>query len=148
MKVTCNDYGVPIIGITQANRGAEKTNGDDLTELAFADSIGMDADGVFRVKRIRKFDEQQKRKITELLITAPGLREGIFEGIVIHGEPGYNFDYIRTLVAQDDPDFKGGNDGSGVHNAPQEIGPRGPIRLQQKSPFTKDGRLKDPVLPR
>jgi replicative DNA helicase len=146
MKSSCNDFGVPIIGITQANRGAEKTMGDDLTELAFADAIGMDADGVFRVTRRRVLDQQTKKKITELIITAPGLREGLFEGIVINGNPGYDFSYIRTLVAQDDPDASGGPDASGVNSTvPTD---RSPARLRQRSPFLKDGRFRDPVIPR
>lgn len=55
LKRTANDFEIPIVGLTQANRNAQHTTGEDLTELSFSDSIGMDADCVYRtIKDIRK----------------------------------------------------------------------------------------------
>jgi hypothetical protein len=139
VKLTCNAFNVPIIGVTQANRGAETKNGEDLTELAFADAIGMDADLVLRIKKMVKWNEQVKKHENELHITAPGFREGTFEGMVIHGKPGYNFDFIRSIQ----PLIEG--------QQPQvnkdDYGDRGPPRLRAPSPFSRDGLFKDPKIP-
>jgi replicative DNA helicase len=102
LKLTAQEFDIPVVGITQANRGAEKSKGEDLTELAYADSLGQDADAVFRVRRIVKNDESTGGiKKTELHITAPGLREGVLDGIVIHGNPATDFSYIRNITAAD-----------------------------------------------
>jgi replicative DNA helicase len=102
LKLTAQEFDVPVVGITQANRGAEKTKGEDLTELAYADSLGQDADAVFRVRRIVKCDESTGGiKKTELHITAPGLREGVLDGIVINGTPATDFSYIRNITSAD-----------------------------------------------
>jgi hypothetical protein len=69
--------------------------------LAYADALGQDADAVFRVSKVEKMDEQTKVKRTELFLTAPGLREGKFEGIIIHGAPATNFGYIKTMLGDD-----------------------------------------------
>lgn len=98
LKLTCQDFDIPLVGVTQANRGADKANGDDLTELAFSDSLGQDADAVYRVTKKKVVDEQTKQRGTELNITCPGLREGELEGIVVHGKPAVSFDYIRTII--------------------------------------------------
>jgi replicative DNA helicase len=108
LKLTCQNFDIPLIGITQANRAAQKAKGEDLTELAFSDALGQDADAVFRVSKTEKFNEHTKKKETELLLTAPGLREGKFEGIVIHGEPCTNFGYIRTIVNLEESEADGG----------------------------------------
>lgn len=92
LKITAQQYDVPIIGITQANRSAEKGKGDDLTELAFADSIGQDADAVFRIIKIKN----KETGLTELIIKAPGLREGTFDGMVIAAQPGVSFRFLRA----------------------------------------------------
>jgi replicative DNA helicase len=99
VKLTAQEFNIPIIGVTQANRGSEKSKGEDLTELAYADALGQDADAVFRVSKVLKVDENTKTKQTELYLTAPGLREGVFEGIVIRGAPATDFSTIlRTLT--------------------------------------------------
>ena len=101
LKMSAQEFDIPVVGITQANRGAEKTKGEDLTELAFADSLGQDADAVFRIRRIVKQDEHTGTKKTELHITAPGLREGVLDGIVVHGEPATDFSFARIITAAD-----------------------------------------------
>jgi replicative DNA helicase len=106
LKLTSQEFDIPVFGVTQANRAAEKGKGEDLTELAYADAFGQDADGVFRVSKLKRIDDQTKQKHTELLITAPGLREGEFDGIVVNGKPAYDFSYIRTVVNLDDENSK------------------------------------------
>lgn len=98
LKGTAQDFGIPIVGVTQANRSAEKTKGVDLTELAFADAFGMDADAVYRIIKTKN----KETKLTELMITAPGGRDFELDGIVIHGQPGVNFSYIRSLQGLDE----------------------------------------------
>lgn len=102
LKGTAQEFDIPVIGVTQANRASDKSKGEDLTELAFSDSLGMDADFVLRVNRSVKIDENTKQKKTEVLINAPGLREGVFDGIVIKGEPASDFSYLRTIVSTDE----------------------------------------------
>jgi replicative DNA helicase len=101
LKLTSQDFDIPVIGITQANRAADKSKGEDLTELAYADALGQDADAVFRISKKTKIDENTKRKTTELYMTAPGLREGEFDGIVLSAFPATGFDYLRTLIPGD-----------------------------------------------
>lgn len=137
MKLTAAQYNVPIIGVTQANRNAEKTKGDDLTELAFSDALGQDADAVFRV--IKK--DNPETKLTELILTAPGLREGKFDGIVIHGQPGVNFGYIKAYVHQDDDDptpSGGGGGRKGEYGAPRSA-------VQNGQQFRRP-EVRDPVV--
>ena len=46
------------------------------------DAIGQDADAVFRVRKKVRIDENNA-KHNEVYITAPGIREAVFDGIVI-----------------------------------------------------------------
>jgi len=100
LKLTAQDFDIPLVGVTQATRAADKSKGEDLTELAYADAFGQDADAVFRVSKKDLIDDNNQKK-TELYLTAPGLREGKFDGIVIRGEPATSFDYIKTIVDLD-----------------------------------------------
>lgn len=128
LKGTAQEFNIPIIGVTQANRGAEKSRGEDLTELAFSDALGQDADAVFRVSKVEKVEENIKR--TYIYLTAPGLREGKFDGIVIRGEPAANFDYVRTMVPED-------SDANYEEKKPQQEAAR-------RSGFTRPGNFVDP----
>lgn len=135
LKLTAQDFNIPIIGITQANRASDKSKGEDLTELAYSDSLGQDADAVFRVsKKDRVGDDNIKR--TELFLTAPGLREGRFDGIVIHGAPATDFSYIRTLVDEGEAadDSKSSYSGSGKNGAPNGT-------------FKRSAQMRDPKVP-
>ena len=98
LKLTAQNFNIPLIGITQANRAADKSKGEDLTELAYSDSLGQDADAVFRVSKKEIVENNDKK--TFLYFTAPGLREGKFEGIVLNANPGFDFGYVRTIVDQ------------------------------------------------
>lgn len=140
LKLTAQEFEIPLIGITQANRPSQKSKGEDLTELAFSDSLGQDADAVYRVSKQDYVDELGLKR-TRLFLTAPGLREGQFDGIVINGEPATNFDYIRTMVAEDSEqeDYapkKGGGSGG------QSGG--GPPETARKSGFTRQQGFMDP----
>lgn len=97
LKLTAQDFDIPLVGVTQATRAADKSKGEDLTELAYADAFGQDADAVFRVSKKDIIDENNQKR-TELSITAPGLREGKFDGIVVRGEPATSFDYLKTII--------------------------------------------------
>ncbi len=105
LKGAAQEFDIPIVGVTQANRGADKSKGDDLTELAFSDALGQDADAVFRVSKVEKIEDNILR--TYIYLKAPGLREGRFDGIVLRGEPATSFDYVRTMVPEDsDADYE------------------------------------------
>ena len=101
LKRLAQDEDIPVIGITQANRGSEKEKEQSLSGLAYSDALAQDADAAFHVGKRDKIDETTKRVVTELYLTAPGLREGKFEGIVIRGEPATDFSYLRTLTSAD-----------------------------------------------
>jgi replicative DNA helicase len=107
LKRMAQDEDIPVIGITQANRGSEKEKEQSLSGLAYSDSLAQDADAAFHVGKRDRVDEATKKIITELYLTAPGLREGKFEGIVIRGEPATDFSYLRTLTSADfDGDYE------------------------------------------
>lgn len=106
MKLTGQEFNIPIIGVTQANRQADKAKGVDLTELAYADALGQDADVVMRVSKREFIDEQTKMRRTELDLTFPGVREAALEGLVINGVPATDFGFNRIIVPQLEEDEK------------------------------------------
>lgn len=112
MKLTGQEFDIPIIGITQANRQADKAKGVDLTELAYADALGQDADAVMRVSKHTEIDEQTKQKMTELHLTFPGVREAQLDGLVVHGVPATNFGFKKVLVQQTEEEEKKNEYGS------------------------------------
>ncbi len=119
LKSAAQEFDIPILGVTQANRGADKSKGDDLTELAFSDALGQDADAVFRVSKVEKIEENIRR--TYIYLKAPGLREGRFDGIIIRGEPATSFDYVRTMVPEDsDTDYDDKKRSNQSQQAPQQ----------------------------
>lgn len=141
LKLTAQEFDIPVIGVTQANRSAEKSKGEDLTELAFSDSLGQDADAVFRVTK--KFNNETQR--WELIITAPGLREGVLDGIVIQGEPATNFNYLRAITHKDESSEEGYGEGK-TSSKPSGGGYNGvkPTFSGRKSPqqfMPKDPRI-------
>lgn len=101
LKRLAQDEDIPVIGITQANRGSEDQKEQKLSGLAYADALAQDADAAFHVGLRKRVDEQTKRVHTELFLTAPGLREGQFDGIVLKGEPATDFSYLRTITSAD-----------------------------------------------
>lgn len=97
LKLTAQQFRVPLIGVTQATRKAEHTTGEDTTETAFADAISQDCDAMFRVVNPKGVNPETGRH--ELLVTAPAMRKGRFDGMWIQGEPGTSFDYLRAYTA-------------------------------------------------
>jgi replicative DNA helicase len=96
LKLTSQEFDIPIIGTTQAHRGAEKTKGEDLTELSYSDALGQDADAVYRT--IKREVVENGVKKTLIYLTAPGMREGRFTGIVLDANPGIEFECIKVLA--------------------------------------------------
>jgi replicative DNA helicase len=143
LKLTARRFDIPVVGITQAKRSAEQSHGEDLTELAFADSIGMDADCVFRVSKKFHVDPVLKKKVVDLLITAPGVREsGVFEGMVIRADPGHTFELRKVLTGLDaDERSNYGEAPTGGSSTPR------PVARFRSSSFRNDGTLKDPKVP-
>lgn len=125
LKRCAQEYDIPIVGITQANRNAEKGSGQDLTELSYADAIGQDADAVFRLKLVDYIDEN-KQKVTNLHLTAPKIREGRFTGMVIGAQPATDFTFKRMLTSKDFDDGTSGSGSGGGSYVPksQFSGPR------------------------
>jgi replicative DNA helicase len=132
LKLTAQDFDIPVVGVTQATRAADKSKGEDLTELAYADAFGQDADAVFRVSKKDVIDENNQKR-TELYLTAPGLREGKFDGIIVRGEPATSFDYIKTIIdmeAEDDGKHESayGSKGSSSPFKKGDVGPKIPLK--------------------
>jgi len=142
LKLTARRFDIPIVGITQAKRSAEQSHGEDLTELAFADSIGMDADCVFRVSKKFHIDPVLKKKVVDLLITAPGVREsGVFEGMVIRADPGHTFELRKVLTGLDADERANYGESSSASR------PEGGVARLRTNAFRRDGTLKDPKVP-
>lgn len=95
IKQTARVFNIPIIGVTQANRGADKDpQKADLAELAYADALGQDCDLCMRVHKQKDTTTHEN----EIVLSFPGSREGILDSFVIHGVPATNFLYKRATV--------------------------------------------------
>lgn len=101
LNETAKSMGIPVLGITQANRGAAKTSPReaDVAEMAFADALGQECDYAIRVKK----DRDPQTHENEIVMSFPKAREFEVENIVIHGLPGVNFGFKRLWVPQSDP---------------------------------------------
>jgi hypothetical protein len=144
LKLTAQQFNLPLIAITQANRAGEKTSGADLTELAFSDAIGQDADAVYRIRK-KDMVLEGGLKRTELLITSPKIREGKFDGIVIHGEPATDFGFIRPIIHSDN-DNDDYNSSSNSNNSSSSNVSSGPTSSGQ-SFKKKTASFMDPRIP-
>lgn len=95
MKQTARTFQIPIIGVTQANRGADKDpKKADLAELSYADALGQDCDLCLRVHK----QKDQASQDNEIVLSIAGGRETLLEAFVIHGHPGTNFGFKRAMV--------------------------------------------------
>lgn len=124
LKATARQFDIPVIGVTQANRGASKDPRQaDLAELAYADAIAQDCDLCMRVHK----QEDKVSHETEIILTFPGARESKLDGFVIHGVPATNFNFKRAQLT--DPNAPSpqptGNSGKSFNNP----APRGPVVL-------------------
>lgn len=124
LKQTASLFQVPIIGVTQANRGADKDpRKADLAELAYADSLAQDCDLCIRVHK----QKDQSTHEPELVLSFPGARETSLEAFVIHGVPATNFSFKRASVqdpnAPQQPQNSGGGGGKKGGGGQQQGGP-------------------------
>lgn len=93
LKQTARIFQIPVIGVTQANRGADKNpNKADLAEIAYADAIAQDCDLCIRVQK----QKDQTTQDWEIVISIPGGRETQLDGFVIHGMAATNFGFKRA----------------------------------------------------
>ncbi len=116
LKGTARIFNIPIIGVTQANRGADKDpKKADLAELAYADALGQDCDLCLRVHK----QKDQGTHEWEIVLSIAGGRETQLDAFVIHGMAATSFDFKRAIVNDpNDPQpqpqgggKKGGNSG-------------------------------------
>ena len=142
LKRTAQEFQVPIIGITQANRKAEKNaQNADLGEIAYADSLAQDCDLAIRVqKRMDKKGQQTEegRGVPELVLALPGMREGDLDAFLINAVPAVDFSFKSAVVGKDEDDEeeqskkgKGSRRGSG-HIAPPTVPQIDPHRMRKR----------------
>ena len=116
LKQTASTFEIPVIGITQANRGADKDpKKADLAELAYADAIAQDCDLCMRVHK----QKDQSTHEWEIVISIPGGRETQLDAFVIHGIASTNFGFKRAAVTDPNapiPDEKKKTGGGGGGN--------------------------------
>ncbi len=106
LKRTAGVFKIPIIGVTQAIKTADKNpNKADMAEIAYAYAIAQDCDLCMRVQK----QKDQSTKDWEIVISIPGGRETQLDGFVIHGMAATNFGFKRATFsdqeqeAQDSP---------------------------------------------
>lgn len=93
LKGTARIFQIPIIGVTQANRGADKDpKKADLAELAYADAIAQDCDLCLRVHK----QKDQNTNDWEIVLSIPGGRETQLDGFVVNGMACSNFEFKRA----------------------------------------------------
>jgi hypothetical protein len=105
LKRTAQEFNVPVIGVTQANRKADKSaKNADLSEIAYADALAQDCDLAIRVqKKINK-----ETGLPELILALPGMREGDLDAFMIHATPAVDFSFKSAVITADDDDDDGG----------------------------------------
>lgn len=97
IKEMAQTLGVPVIGTTQANRGASKTVGDDVDEIGYADAIGQDADLTIRVFKAKNLSTGKPK----IMLTFPGTRDSVMHPFVINAWPGKDFSLLQSTVDVD-----------------------------------------------
>lgn len=97
LKAMARQLSIPVLATTQANRSANKTQGEDLEEIGYSDAIGQDADAVFRVfKGMTPMGSARRHPV--VLITAPGVRDSVISPFVVNAWPGKDFSLYQTSV--------------------------------------------------
>lgn len=93
LKMTAGNFRIPIIGVTQANKSADKDpKKAAMTELAYAYAIAQDCDLCLRTQK----QIDQNTRDWEIVISIPGGRETKLEGFVINCMPASNFNFKRA----------------------------------------------------
>lgn len=133
LKRTAGIMNVPVIGVTQANRGASKDPAQaDLAELAYADALSQDCDLCMRVSKQKDTSTGEN----EIVLSFPGSREGTLEHFVIHGLPAVNFGYKRATVKDPNNPQSGGQGGGGQGGGQGGGGGRGSTKVAAVLPTT------------
>jgi len=94
LKAMAQALQVPVVGTTQANRGASKTMGDDTDEVGYADAIGQDTDLLMRVFKARNLATGKPK----IMFTFPGTRDAVLNPFVINAHPGKDFSLLQGTV--------------------------------------------------
>jgi hypothetical protein len=95
LKQTASQFQLPIIGVTQANRGADKDpRKADLAELAYADALAQDCDLCMRIHK----QKDQSSHEWEIVLSIPGGRDTQLDAFVINGMAATNFEFKRATV--------------------------------------------------
>ena len=94
LKGMAQALAVPVIGTTQANRSASKTDGQDTDEVGYADAIGQDTDLLMRVFKAMDLATGKPK----LMFTFPGTRDAVLNPFVINAWPGKNFSLLQSTV--------------------------------------------------
>lgn len=98
LKDMATTLNVPVIGITQANRDAKKGKGDDVSELAYADALGQDADIAMRA--IRHFDEELGEHVVTWSFAK--VREGLIRPFSVYARAANDFSLYKESVSTSD----------------------------------------------
>ncbi len=123
LKQTASLFQIPIIGVTQANRGADKDpKKADLAELAYADALAQDCDLCMRVHK----QKDQGSHEWEIVLSIPGGRDTQLDAFVINGMAATNFGFKRANVvdpnnpqsAQSNSNNGGNKKSSGPNSGP------------------------------
>ncbi len=126
LKATAQDMDVPLIGITQAKRGASKdAAAADLDELAYADAIGQDTDLAIRVQA----REDPATKENEIILGFPGTRESKLNAFSIHGTPATDFSFKSEVVTPTTPPASGPQQGKSSSSNNNGAGRAAPASL-------------------
>jgi hypothetical protein len=86
LKDLALDTNKPLIGTTQAKRDSEDKKGQAVSNIAFADSYGMDCDLAVEIIKKKITDEEN-----ELALAITGAREVNLSGFAIHGNAATTF---------------------------------------------------------
>lgn len=125
LKRTASLFQIPIIGVTQANRSADKDpKKADLMELSYADALAQDCDLCMRVHK----QKDQGSHEWEIVLSIPGGRDTQLDAFVVNGMAATNFGFKRaTVVDPNNPQPPssqgGGKKGGGGGNNGGNNGP-------------------------
>jgi replicative DNA helicase len=90
LKISANEYNIPIVGVNQANRDNDED--DTMRDMGFSDNLSRDPDVIMKVHK------QQTTNLGNVLAVAfKGVREFDYAGMLIHGNPAVNFDFIKEF---------------------------------------------------
>lgn len=126
LKRTASLFQIPIIGVTQANRGADKDpKKADLMELSYSDALAQDCDLCMRVHKQKDPASQD----WEIVLSIPGGRDTQLDGFVVYGCAATNFGFKRATITdpnnpqpqQNSGNKKSGGGGGNSNNGPPAL---------------------------